>query len=165
DAPDGGMVEEVPETRLHVTPRAVLADSPTLDRGSVPGDGACDGGRSARDVVGMDELEGAPSETLLGPVTRHSLDRGALVEDHPLGVDDRYDVGAPLDERAETVLVPAQRRLGRVALAPVPLQLIGDVDGDEERDPDARRHVRASSGERSVDGLEGERNGKQADCH
>ena len=71
-------------------------------------------------VVGVGPLaELPPRRHLLGGVPPETLDRGARVEPVPLAVEQPDNLGAVLDQRAKTLLAPAERLRRALALRDV----------------------------------------------
>src|SRR2546425_1100799 len=102
-APDGTVIYASPSTQ------------PVLGYGATE-----NVGRSAFAVVGVDELEGAPSHVLGRAVAQHRLRGWAGVDHRSVRCEQRDDVARVLDQRAEPLLARAQP-LGRpLAIGDVP---------------------------------------------
>ena len=108
-AADVRIVSEVLVDRLDVAPRAVgMAHPPAHGRGHV----TClecleEEGDRRLHVVRMDDVEDRLALETARVIAEDALNRGALVEDPALEVDDGDDVGGVLHERPKALLAAA----------------------------------------------------------
>jgi hypothetical protein len=106
DPADGRVVEQVGPGRLQGPPSAGLVAEPVLD-GPVSGlarDQAAHPVGHGLEVVGVDHVEAGEPDEVLRLVAEDPTDRGALVANGPVALEDRDQVGTVLDQRTEVPL-------------------------------------------------------------
>src|SRR3712207_2509249 len=70
-------------------------------------------------IVRVDVVEGVLPHQFVLPVTEYALDRGALVANGAVGLENRDNVRGVLDQGAKSLLAPMQCFLGPLALGDV----------------------------------------------
>src|ERR1051326_7545390 len=112
DAAEADLGRQWSADRLQHTPRAVLVTEAELDgrRGTAIARHPLTAGDELRDIVAVRVVEGWSIDQLVRHVPEHRLDRRALVANDALGVDDRDDVTAALDQGTELRLAASEVR-------------------------------------------------------
>ena len=125
DRPDVGIVEQVGVDALHVPVAAVLVPQPQVGRssGAGAGDGLAARGQQGEPVLGVGQVGQLRADQLVLGVAEQPGDRGRLVADGQVGVDQRDQVRGVVHQRLEPRL--ALRLRGRDA------QLTGAAGGLE----------------------------------
>src|SRR5919201_5451412 len=101
DSADAGVVAEVRVDRDDVDDSAVEMAEAVFDLVQEAVGLLEDRRADAVDVPGIDELEEAATDEVVGEIAEYALDRGRHVGDRPGGVDDGDRVGRVLDERGD----------------------------------------------------------------
>ena len=107
DAADVLVVQQIGVQHLEVAHAAVAVSQRALENlglGLGVPRAACEHERETAPFAGLEQAVEAPPHDLLGLVSQHAFDRGALIDDRRLVIEHRDEVAGVLHERAETGL-------------------------------------------------------------